>query len=371
MEGDEASRVDPRERPDGPGEGDLPSDWGTWLRNRLEQPSDTQQPHREGPDDEAVDHQAVTSAAASIEDEPPEAPEDEAPAVPSEPPIREAPAPVEDVALPESAEPPPVGADPRIGQELTALPAELPDEAGPQVIQGLLALRAAIDDTVDRLDHLTTTVLSQANHLEDRLDDLATTTAERHDATVASITEQQWTIRGAIAEVLDRTDEANVALDRLRTDPPAPPPVDEDPWRSSLQLVSEELATAAEAHTAELATLGQRLGRLEGVLERLVSRSDRSHAEAPPAPAPVAVDPPVVELDEVQTAAIADAVAAMLSGSDPPALPVDETVVGEPEAEPEVEVGPAPTTDRPPSRPRRRSAPLRARPPRSTEERRG
>ena len=332
------------------GEADRPADWGAWLRTRLEQAAGLEA----DPAEEADDGAEATAATAPVGNLPPVATEDELGPEPhqageqAEEALPSVPGPdlsEELAALHAEVVVPPSGPDAHPAEERAAVmtPPPAPD---PDVARGFAALRSANDDVTDRLDALTAAIITQGAELGERIDRQAAVTAERLDRALEAMAGQQSAVLGALGELLDR---------RHDTDP------DED-RRDSLDRLTSELTAgraAAAIQAAELADIGSRLDRLQEALDRLGLSAGPGPVggelpEGPPHPG----DARVVELDDDQAAAIAAAVAAMLSDGSPASRPPTQGA-SEPVAPVEEEASP-PAPPAPGARPRRRATPLRA-----------
>lgn len=322
---------DPRSEPVADGDEHDPADWGAWLRGRLERVADLEATPDEAPGPPAVQEGEQRPASEKGPEHQGDQPDES------------------------SASP---GPDSRVAEELAALRAAvaaLPPGPDSRVAEELAALRTTVDGLGDRLDHLMAAIVDQGRESGERLDQRVTTLTEKLDDATATLAEQQRASRGAISEVLDHTSDATASLRELSSalSGAAPGVSDDAEVLEALRQVGDQLAAgsrATEAQAAELAVLGDRLGRLEEVLDRLVAAAGPERPESGVDPGWSA--PPVVELDDAQAAIIADAVAGMLldtaptapsSGHDPPEQP---PAVHSPPA--------APTRRRP------RSAPLRA-----------
>ena len=352
------------------GDDDRPADWGAWLRTRLQQAAGLEA----GRADEAGDSAEATAPTAAVEGRPPAPATTTVGDLGQEPDPAERPAEV--AALPSSP-------DTEVAEELAALRAEViipgpetnraedlagvtspsgavphlaegvgvaqaaaqPPGPDPGVTRGLVALRSAIDDVVDRLDALTAAIITQSAELGEKVDRQAAVTAERLDRALEAMAGQQAAVLGALGELVDRGGG----------DP-------DGDWRDSLQRLSSELTagrTAAATQAAELADIGNRLDRLQEALDHLAAPSGADAAAGVAlVPPPPPGDAALVELDDAQAATIAAAVAALLSDGTTASPPAPAEELPEPVAAVEEPSPPRPPPPRP--RPRRRATPLRA-----------
>ncbi|MDP9420399.1 MAG: hypothetical protein M3P53_09680 [Actinomycetota bacterium] len=362
---------DPQVTPAAGGDEHDAPDWGAWLRGRLErvasleatpgeeQPGEQPPAREEHPDQQGEADPAPTLLAATAGPDPRVAEE-----------LASLRAAVGALAS---------GVHPEVVQELASLRAAvaaLPSGVHPEVVQELAAMRTAIDDLGEQIDGLTAAIVNQGRESGERLDERVANVIQRLDDATATLVEQQRTSRGAISEVLDGTSDAAATLRRLSS------ALEETPAGGvgnevleALSQVSAEVAAAgraSDAQAAELTVVGNQLGRMQEILDRLVT--DRRGEELASGAGPMPPDATVVELDGAQTAAIADAVAAMLLGATPPPRsPVHEGPEPRPSPPPRrrrVSTSPAPlASQQPPAgeappqgRRRARSTPLRATP---------